>query len=140
MRILRLLVRWLLVPGSAAAVLVALVAGGRWAVGQADLRCPADLMVGGACVASWHTSVVEAAIYVCVVLAGIGVVLIPALIAPKLERTVAVLGFLLVVGTAAAAFQMTGWAELVGPLVAVAIAGAAGLGWVWSRGRQTHGP
>ena len=56
--------RWLLVPVSAVAVLVLGAAVGRWFVTQADSRCDSANMIGGACVESWQTGLIENTIYV----------------------------------------------------------------------------
>ena len=138
MRVLGLLGRWLLVPVSAVAIVITVIAAGRGSVALADGRCPVTSMVGGACVASWHTSVVEAAIYAGVILVALGLVIVPAMIAPALKRTVAVTGFVLVAGAVGAVYYLTSWGELLAPLLAAIASGGAALGWMWKRG-VTHG-
>ncbi|HEX7036818.1 MAG TPA: hypothetical protein VF210_13660 [Pseudomonadales bacterium] len=126
-------IRWLLVPVSAVAVIAASVVAGRAAVALADRRCPTESLIGGSCVEPWHTSVVEAAIYGAVAVCVAGLVILPARIAPQLQRTVAVLLFLAAVGCAGAAFVLTGWADLLRPLLVAVPVGALALWWVWSR-------
>jgi len=129
-------IRWLVVPVAAAAVIVGTFAAGRWAVTIADGRCPPESMVGGACVEPWHTSVVETVIYAGVVLAAIGIVILPAVIAPNFKRTTAAVAFALGVGGLAAmhiaASNVMGWSELIRPLFIAALAGAVSLWWVFS--------
>jgi hypothetical protein len=128
-------IRWLLVPLSAAAVVVAGIVGARWAVSIVDRRCPVESMVGGACVEPWHTTAVEASIYTAIVLAVLGLVILPSLIAPQLKRTVAVVAFLGAIAAAGAAYFMTAWAEMLLPLVVTVLSGGIGILWVWSRSR-----
>lgn len=127
------IIRWLLVPVSATAVVVLAIFGSRWAVTVIDSRCPVDRMVGGACVEPWHTSAVEAAIYAGVGLGALGLTLVPALVAPSLKRTVAVAGFLLGVGAAATLYLTTSWSVLLPPLALAAASGALGVWIMWSR-------
>lgn len=138
MGFLRPLVRWLLVPVSAAMVVAGVIAAARWAVSVAGQRCAAESMVGGACVESWHTSMVEAAIYVGVVLVALGLVMVPSMIAPGFKRAVAALGFLLTVGGIGTIYFLTAWAELLGPLAVAAVMAAAALWWAWSGRRLAN--
>jgi hypothetical protein len=128
-------IRWLLVPVSAAAVVGACIVAARWAVSIVDRRCPAGSMVGGACVEPWHTTAVEASIYTAIVLAVLGLVILPSLIAPQLKRTVAVVAFLGAIAAAGAVYFMTAWAEMLLPLVVTVLSGGIGILWVWSRSR-----
>lgn len=133
MQALVTVIRWLLVPVSAVAVIAAGMLGARAAVAIADRRCPMESMVGGSCVEPWHTSVVETTIYVAAAVCMAGLVILPALIAPQLQRTVAVLLFLAAVGCIAAAFVLTGWPDLLRPLLVAVPVGALALWWIWSR-------
>jgi hypothetical protein len=126
-------IRWLLVPVSAAAVVAACAAAARWSITIVDRSCPAASMAGGACVEPWHTTAVEASIYIGVGLAALGVVVLPSLIAPQLKRTISIVAFGAATGVTVAAYFRTGWADLL-MLVAVAVvSGGIGLWWVWSR-------
>jgi hypothetical protein len=129
------LLRWLLVPVAAAMVLAGVAATARWAVTVADGQCPVDSMVAGACVEPWHTGVVEASVYVGVVLAALGLVVVPTLIAPALKRTVAVLGFLLASSLVAGGYYLTGWGDLLGLLAVTLVSAGLTLAWVWIRWR-----
>ncbi len=127
------IVRWLLVPVSAAAVVALAIAGSRWAVSLADRHCPIDRMVGGACVEPWHTGVVEAAIYVAIAAGALGLALLPAMVAPNLKRTVAVAGCLLAVGAVLTLYLSTSWRVLLLPLLLAAAGSGLGVWWIWSR-------
>ncbi len=94
-------------------------------------------MVGGACVAPWHTTAVEWVIYGATVFGVLALVIVPALVAPRLERTVAGAGALLAIGSTAALYVITAWSVMV-PLVVIAAAAAAlGLACIWPR-RTAH--
>jgi hypothetical protein len=134
-RVLGYVLRWLLVPVAAAGVVAAVIAGARWAVSLADRRCPVSSMVGGACVEPWHTSAVEAAIYAAVGLATLGIVVLPALIAPQLKRSVAVVGFAAVLAMAAAVRFRFGWSGLLIPSLIALACGTVALIWTW---RHSH--
>jgi hypothetical protein len=125
------IIRWLLLPVSAVAMIAGAVFGARWAVALVDRRCPADSLVGGACVAPWHTSAVEASMYVAIALAALGVVVLSGLIAPRLKRTVPTIAFAAVVGTMAAPWALTNWDGLLLPLAIATASGGIGLWWVW---------
>lgn len=129
------IVRWLLVPASAVAVVALAVAGSRWAVSLIDRRCPVDRMIGGACVEPWHTGAVEGSIYVSVVVGALALALVPAMVAPGLKRTVAAAGCLLGVGAGLTLYLSTGWNELLVPLILAAAAGSLGVWWVCYRRR-----
>jgi len=131
-------VRWVLVPVSAVAVVVSCAAAARAVVSFIDQRCLRESMVGGACVEPWHTSAVEASIYLGVIVAALAVVILPAMIAPTFKRTVAVILFLTAVSVAAAPYMLTTWTELLRPLAAAVLSGAAALWWVWSRRKSNE--
>ena len=84
---MRKVLRWLLTPLAAVSSVVGVIIAGRWTVTLADARCPSQSMIGGACVEPWHTGVVEAVIYVGLVLAAAGLVVLISLIAPALKRS-----------------------------------------------------
>lgn len=129
--------RWLLVPVSGAAVVVLCAFAARWSVLIVDGRCPAHSMVGGSCVERWHTTAVEISIFAAVALAALGLVLLPAAVAPGLKRAVAAVGFAIAAGVGGAAYFVTGWADMLVPFMIATTAGAAGLWRVWSRRHST---
>ena len=90
-------------------------------------------MMGGACVAPWHTTVVEIAIYVAIVLAVAGLVILPSLIAPHLKRIVALVLLLAALAVVTAAYIVTGWKDLLMPLAVTALTGGTAFWWIWSR-------
>lgn len=130
--VLRDVLRWLMVPVSAAAVIVVAIAAARWAVSIADRRCPAHSMIGGACTEPWHTTVVEGAIYIAVAAVAVGLVILPALIAPKLKRTVSAIAFLLVAALSASTYLLMGWGDTLTQFVITLACGAVATWWVWS--------
>ncbi|NBC23796.1 MAG: hypothetical protein GVY21_10005 [Gammaproteobacteria bacterium] len=133
MSLLGKVVRWLLVPVAAAAIIVLTIMAGRGVVDLIDGRCPPQSMIGGACVEPWHTGAVEAVIYGATGLGVLALVIVPALVAPSLQRSVASAGALLGTGAVGAFYLLTTWAVVL-PLLAVAVAAAAlGLWWAWRR-------
>lgn len=128
--------RWLLVPVAAVAVLLLGAAAGRWSVSQADSRCDSANMIGGACVESWQTGLIENIIFVAVVIVVLGITLISAAIAPSYKRAVALLGALLVPGLLGLVYYQFGWADFLLPLIVAIVAGAGSFFWVWSRSKK----
>ncbi|MCB1686022.1 MAG: hypothetical protein KDI31_16115, partial [Pseudomonadales bacterium] len=82
MRLVITVLRWLLVPVSLAAVVGGTLFAARSTVDLIDARCPAQSMVAGSCVEPWHTGAIETVIYVALLIAAAGLVVIPTLIAP----------------------------------------------------------
>lgn len=136
--------RWLVVPVSVVAVVGACIFGARAAISVVDRSCPAARMVGDACVAPWHTTAVEVAIYTAVALAALGLVLLPSAAAPYLKRAVAAVGFVIVPGAlawlamASPAFFPIDWDELLIPFIIAAVFGGAALWWSLRRRRPTR--
>lgn len=126
-------VRWLLVPVVLVAMPVVAAMVGRLAVGIADAQCPTAHMVGGACVAPWHTGIVEMSIYAAVALGATSMVAVPALVAPSYHRTVALIGLTLAVGLTATAYLQTSWPDLLPPLGITAAIGGVTLAWICVR-------
>ena len=127
------ILRWLLVPVCMGAVAAAAFFGGRWVVSRADARCAPENLIGGACVEPWQTGTIEMVIYGAVVLMGVGLTLLPAALAPALKRSVAVLGGVLALVPLGFIYAVFGWAEVFAPMLVTALAGLAGIGWVWTR-------
>ncbi len=127
------IIRWLLVPVCMGAVAGAAFFGGRWVVSLADQRCAPKNLIGGACVEPWQTGTIEMVIYAGVVVMGLGLTLLPAVVAPALKRVVAVLGGLLALVPLGFIYFVFGWAELFAPMIAAALAGLCGIAWVWTR-------
>ena len=138
--IVRTLLRWILVPGSAAAILMGIFLAGRGVVTLADAHCVSDFMVGGACVEGWHTTAIELTIYGGVLLAALGLTIVPALLAPALARWISVLGFVLLLTLFALAYYVTRGSEFLPPMALAALAGAAGMFWIHSRSRRDASP
>lgn len=132
------LLRWLSVPLSAGAVAAGTVIGARAWVAAADERCAQVYMVGGTCVAAWHTDLVENVIYAAMVVIGLGLATLPALLAPHFARTISVLLWLLTSATIAAIFIATGWRDLALPLVIAITSGAVGVAWIWNRSGKSQ--
>ena len=132
MLIVKKIVHWLLVPGSAVIIIAGTVFGSRWAVNIADNRCAPENMIGGACVESWHTGLVELAIYAGLVLCALGLTLIPAAIAPSFKRLVSIVGALLTIGSTITAYYFTRWPELIWPVAVATLVCTTSVLWVWS--------
>jgi len=133
------IVRWLLVPVAATAVVAVAIVAGRGAVDLIDGRCPPQSMIGGACVEPWHTGAVEAVIYGATGLGVLALVIVPAAVAPGLKRSIAGAGALVGTGAVGALYLLTTW-PVVLPLLALAGAAAAlGLWCTWRRS-TVHAP
>ncbi len=136
--------RWLLVPVSAALVVAIVIYGGLFAVDIADQNCAADSFAGSSCVASWHTTALETIIYAGVILAAMGLVMVPSLIAPKLKITVSAIGFLLATGpfvvvailSASLPVPIIVPSDLAAPLIVAIATGGLSLFWVRSRTKR----
>jgi len=125
--------RWLLVPISVAMIVASIAALARWGVTLTDQQCAVEHMVGGTCVESWHTSVVDYAIYLAVIAIGLGVALVPASIAPSHRLAVAIVCVGLVLAGFLTFYTFTRWPELLLPLLLTAISGGLGSYWVSQR-------
>ncbi|MEZ5551012.1 MAG: hypothetical protein R3E82_09010 [Pseudomonadales bacterium] len=134
MRLVITVLRWLLVPVSLAAVVGGTLFAARSTVDLIDARCPAQSMVAGSCVEPWHTGAIETVIYVALLIAAAGLVVIPTLIAPGIKRVVASVGFLLGGGLVGGLYFMTTWSDLRMPLLIVLVSGGLSLWWMWTRG------
>jgi len=133
-----MVIRWLLVPVSAAAIIGICVVAARGAITLVDQRCPPESRVGGACVEPWHTTAVEVTIYTAFVVAALALVIVPSLVAPRLKRAVAMVMLLAGLGIPGTMYYFTSWAELLAPLAVAALAGAIALWWVWRRGASNE--
>ena len=117
-------VRWILVPVTAFAVWAGTLLIGISGVSLLDSLCPPDLMVSGACMASWHRPAMAGLEMLCATIAAVGFVILPALVAPAHRIHVAVVCF--VVGgllTLVLAIAGALWA----PSAVAAIAGVTAL-------------
>jgi hypothetical protein len=128
------LARWLLVPLSAIAVWYAVFLLGFAGIGLLDHFCPPDLVVSGACTASWHYPAVEVLILLCTALVSVGIVLVPALVAPAKRLHVAALAY--GCGAAFAIYAASG-GSLWGPFAAAALCGSGAL---WFAAARWRGP
>ena len=139
LRILALLLRWLLVPVSMAALAMAGALIGRWLVALGDSRCTNENLIGGACVEAWQTGFVELVIYAGAIVLVLALTALPTAIAPALKRTVACsCGLVVPVMTTLVYFRF-GWADFL-PLVFVTTATAVvgiSLVFFWRRSNAT---
>lgn len=87
------LVRWALVPLSGIAVWYAVLVLGIVGSVVIDSFCPPELVVSGACTATWHSPAVETLMLLCTAIVSAAVVVIPALVAPARRFEVAVLAY-----------------------------------------------
>ena len=137
MTIIKILARWLLAAASAVIIAVLFIQGSRFGVSLSDTFCTEQNMIGGACVEPWHTGLVEAAIYIAVVLCTVCLTIIPSAFAPALRRTVSVVGSLMCLAGLLAFYNLTKWPELFPPMAVSILCGAIALFWVWPR-RSTN--
>lgn len=133
--VLASLLRWLLVPVVVVAVAAITAAGGRWVVMASARHCSPGYQAGGACVEPWHTGVIEASIYGGLLVAVPAAVMLSALTAPALKRSIAVSVLLTVLGVLLYLYRVTGWAQLLMPVAVAAVCGVGALWWVFSRNR-----
>jgi hypothetical protein len=124
--------RWLLAPIAAAAVWCGVIACGLLASNLLDWLCPPELVVSGACTAPWHPPAFEALVLCCVALLALGVVLVPAAVAPRGGLGVAIAAYAWGAVYAGYVASRGGMWDLV---AASAISGSLALGWAWSHGR-----
>ena len=85
--------RWVLVPLSGVAVWYVVLLLGIASITLLDSLCPPDLVVSGSCTAGWYEPVFQSLLFVCSVGVAIGIVLVPALVAPTFRWRVALLAF-----------------------------------------------
>jgi len=124
-----LILRWLSVPIVFIAVMGICILSAMWVVTLADGRC--ESMVGGACVESWHTTVVEWATYLGIVVACLTAPFLTSKVAPVFKRTTAG-----IVGAAGSApvwtgYIATGWGDLLLPACLALVSSLVSLGLVW---------
>jgi hypothetical protein len=125
------LVRWALVPLSAIAVWYAVLVMGIVGISLLDRFCPPELMVSGACTASWHAPAVDALVLLCTAAVSAGIVVIPTYVAPAKPFLVAALAF--ACGAAFALYAVSD-GDLWGPFFVAGLTGCASLwfvAWRW---------
>ncbi len=132
------MMRWLLVPVSAVAIAGLGFATGRWIVSAAGHRCAPEFHAGGACVESWHTGLIETVVYAGLIVTVPALIIVPVLIAPALRRTLAIIVASILLGSLFTFYRVTGWAELLAPLIVAALCAAVTLWWIWSRSRTAR--
>ena len=90
-------------------------------------------MIGGACVEGWQTGLVEAAVYLGVILCTLSLTLIPSALAPALKRTVSVVGSMGCLAGLGWFYYITSWPELFLPMIISTLSAVVGLWWIWSK-------
>jgi hypothetical protein len=126
------LMRWAGVPLSAIAVWYGVLVVGIAGISVLDRFCPPELMVSGACTASWHAPAVEALMLLCTAIVAAGIVIIPAYVAPAQRFLVAALAY----GCGAVfALYAASDGSLWGPFFVAAFTGSASLWFVAARWR-----
>ncbi len=116
--------RWTFVPIAGALVWFGTLFLGLAGLDLLDRLCPPEHVVSGMCTASWHRPAVDGLTIVCALLAAVGIVLVPARIAPSNRFTVAFVAYLC--GAAFAVYVATS-GSMWGPFIAAAIGGSAAL-------------
>ncbi|MFT5209920.1 MAG: hypothetical protein ACI9CE_001643 [Flavobacterium sp.] len=94
-------------------------------------RCADINLISNLCVESWHTNALDAIIYLTMLILGAGFVLLPAIIAPRFKKIVAVIGFILVLMLPAYSYYRVGWGDLVLPLILTLVAAGTSVLLVW---------
>lgn len=122
------LVRWALVPMAVLSVWYTVLFLGMAGLSVVDAFCPPELVISGACTAAWHAPVVNALVLVCTAVAAVGIVIVPALVAPTHRLLVAGLAY--GCGALFAVYAASG-GTLWGPFFVAAIGGSGAL-WLAS--------
>ena len=99
-----------------------------------DALCPRELVVSGACTATWYEPAFYALTVAFSALAAILIVFVPALVAPSHRFGVAILAF--ACGAAFATYFAALERSLWGPFVAASVGGSAALWLASTRWRQ----
>lgn len=132
MQRVKFIVRWFSVP----LVFVVVVAAGGFAgegvVRLLDGRCAPDALVGGACVAPWHTTGIEWVVYVGLFVTVLAAVILPAQIAPAGRIVTAVLCAMVVAAIPLSIWIGAGWNDFRLISVEAILAAAAGV-WLVRR-------
>ncbi len=127
--------RWIGVPLSGLAVWYGTLVLGVAAMLVLDALCPPELMVSGACTASWYFPALYGLIMFFSGVVALGIVVVPALIAPAFRFGVAVVAF--ATGAAFAVYFAAHDWSLWGPFLAAALGGSLGL-WAASTRWRTR--
>jgi hypothetical protein len=129
------ILRWSGVPLAGLAVWYGTLLLGIASVDLLDALCPPELVVSGACTASWYDPAFYSLTSFFSGLVAIGIVLVPALIAPAFRFHIAVLAFS--TGAAFAVYFTILDHSLWAPFVAAALGGSFGLwlAFVWWKRR-----
>jgi len=136
MRFLLAIGRWLSVP----LLFVVLVLAGTWLserlVRVLDGYCSPDTQVGGACVASWHTTGIEWVVSVGIFVTVLAAILLPSRVAPKGQRVVAVIAAVLLVAVPVGVWLGLRWADFLLPSAVALVAAMLGVWRVWKQGER----
>ena len=127
------LIRWALVPITGLAVWYAGLFLGLAGVAAIESSCPPELVVSGLCTAWWYGPAVDALVWVCTALVAVGVVILPARIAPS--RRLPVAGVAYASGVVFAIYAASG-GSLWGPFLVAAPSGSGALWLASSRWRS----
>ena len=126
------LLRWAVVPLSGIVVWYSVLFAGIVGISLLDRLCPPELIVSEACTATWHAPAVEGLVLLCTAVVSVGVVVIPAYVAPARRFLVAALAF-----ACGAVFALYAASDgsLWGPFFVAALAGSASLWFAASKWR-----
>src|SRR5215470_2026939 len=127
------LLRWVMVPVAGITIWYAVLLLGLAGVTALDWLCPPELVDSGMCMAPWHAPAVEALILICTAAVSVGIVMLPALVAPARRFGVAMVAY----GCGAAfAVHIASSGSLWGPVVVSGVSGSAALWLAASRWRK----
>jgi len=130
--------RWLLVVFAPAAVAILTLLFATLLYQLSNTLCDPVFLVAGKCVEPWHTTAVETIIHSAIILIVIGIILLPAAIAPRFKKTIALVGYTLATLIFAAAYFTSGWSDLLSPLLLTLLTGGTCALWVWKNERSNN--
>jgi len=123
--------RWIFALISPALVTALVLLLARAASITSNESCADINLISNLCVESWHTNVLDAIVYLTMLSLGVGFVLLPAIIAPRFKKIVAVFGFILVLILPIYSYYRVGWGDLVLPLILTLVAAGTSVLLVW---------
>ncbi len=132
--------RWGFAAVSPALIAVAVYFGASIAFNGSNNQCDTVFLVAGKCTEPWHTTAVDFIIYLSVAFVVTGLVLVPALIAPRFKKVISILGLLISLFITGGAFIASGWPDLLTLIYVTLFIGLCGVCFVWKiAGRIDNG-
>jgi len=128
--------RWLFVVLAPAAVVVLTLLIATLLFQFSNTQCDPVFLVAGKCVEPWHTTAVDTLIHGAIFFIVAGSILLPAAIAPRFKTATALVGLTLATLIFAAAYFVSGWSDLLSPLLLTALTAGVCTLWVWRNERS----